>query len=92
MKIIPKKDVEKLGKKGDVCKVSDGFARNFLLPQKMAEVATDGLIKEYEKRKKYNDKHLLEKKSWLPMQTVNEQGLTSWKVEKKFKKFFTNTC
>lgn len=75
MKIILKKDVEKLGKKGDVCKVSDGFARNFLLPQKMAEVATDGLIKEYEKRKIVAKKKTAQKQQELLKKAKNIEGL-----------------
>ncbi len=42
MEIILKDDVAKLGRKGDVVKVADGFARNYLLPRKLAIVATPG--------------------------------------------------
>jgi len=41
MEIILLQDVEKLGKRGDVLKVRDGFGRNFLLPQSLALPATD---------------------------------------------------
>lgn len=41
MKVILLKDDKKLGKKGDVIEASDGYARNFLLPRKIAELATD---------------------------------------------------
>ena len=34
MKVILTEDVKSLGKKGDVCEVSDGYARNFILPRK----------------------------------------------------------
>ncbi len=44
MRIILLKDINKLGKKGEVKNVSDGFAMNFLLPQKMAEKATEEKI------------------------------------------------
>ncbi|MBP7216641.1 MAG: 50S ribosomal protein L9 [Candidatus Omnitrophica bacterium] len=55
MEVILHKDVEKIGKRGQVVKVKDGFARNFLLPQKLAIPATaDNLQKvaqEQEKKK-----------------------------------------
>ncbi|MGL5633882.1 MAG: 50S ribosomal protein L9 [Sarcina sp.] len=41
MKVILLKDDKKLGKKGDIIEASDGYARNFLLPRKIAEIATD---------------------------------------------------
>lgn len=41
MKVILLKDDKKLGKKGDVIEASDGYARNYLLPKKIAEIATD---------------------------------------------------
>src|SRR5207237_9315422 len=42
MEVILKEDVQKLGHRGDVVKVSDGYGRNFLLPRKMAIEATTG--------------------------------------------------
>jgi large subunit ribosomal protein L9 len=44
MEIILLQDVDKLGKKGEVAHVSEGYARNFLLPRKLAEMATAGRI------------------------------------------------
>lgn len=49
MKLILKKDVQSLGESGDIVEVKDGFARNFLLPKDIAEVATDGALKNREK-------------------------------------------
>lgn len=40
MEVILKKDVDKLGYKDEVVKVKEGFARNFLIPQGLADVAT----------------------------------------------------
>ena len=41
MEIILREDVEKLGARGEVVKVAAGYARNFLLPKKLAVPATD---------------------------------------------------
>ncbi|MDI6778331.1 MAG: 50S ribosomal protein L9 [Patescibacteria group bacterium] len=61
MKIILLKDIENLGKEGEVKVVADGFARNFLLPKKMAEIATDAAIQNAEaKKKKTSEKARLE--------------------------------
>ena len=48
MQVILKKDVQNLGEAGDLINVKDGYARNFLLPQKVAEVATEGALKNRE--------------------------------------------
>ena len=42
MEVILKEDVYSLGNRGDVVKVADGYARNFLLPRKLAMQATPG--------------------------------------------------
>ena len=49
MKVLLIKDVYKLGRAGDVKKVADGFGRNFLLPQKLAVLATPGAMTTAEK-------------------------------------------
>ncbi len=47
MKVILKSDVNKLGKSGALIEVSDGYARNFLLPKNLAIEATPGKISEW---------------------------------------------
>ena len=42
MEVILKEDVTKLGSRGDVVRVAEGYGRNFLLPRKLAIEATDG--------------------------------------------------
>ena len=42
MEVILRQHVDKLGRRGDLVKVADGYARNFLLPRKMALLATAG--------------------------------------------------
>ena len=46
MNVILLKDVEKLGLRGEVVNVARGYARNFLLPRNLAELATAGRVKE----------------------------------------------
>lgn len=48
MQIILRKDVQNVGEAGDMLTVKDGYARNFLIPQNFAEVATSGAIKNRE--------------------------------------------
>jgi large subunit ribosomal protein L9 len=51
MKVILTKDVQSLGRTGDIKEVSGGYAKNFLLPGGYAKVATPGLIKKAEEIK-----------------------------------------
>ena len=48
MQVILRKDVQNLGEAGDMVNVKDGYARNFLIPQNYAEVATKGAVKNRE--------------------------------------------
>ena len=59
MKVILKQDVSGTGKAGDIVNVSDGFARNMLIPRGLALEATDGNIKTLEKQKEQQEKKLL---------------------------------
>jgi large subunit ribosomal protein L9 len=51
MQIILLDKVGKLGNLGDVVKVKDGFARNYLIPGKLARRATEAAIKEFEQKR-----------------------------------------
>lgn len=44
MKVILQKDVKGTGKAGDVCEVNDGYARNFLIPRKLALPGTQAAL------------------------------------------------
>jgi large subunit ribosomal protein L9 len=51
MKVILRQDHEKLGEAGSVINVKPGFARNYLIPQGVAMVATDANLKRFESEK-----------------------------------------
>ena len=81
MKVILKSDVSKLGKAGALLEVSDGYARNFLLPKNLAIEATPGKISEWKNeqaRLKAKDEKLhkeaLELQKKLQGKAVNVAG------------------
>ena len=56
MKVILLCDVKDIGKKDSVLNVSDGYARNYLLPRKWAVEATPGAVKEIERKRAAEEK------------------------------------
>lgn len=51
VQLLLNKNVEKLGKRGDVVDVAPGYARNYLVPQGFAVVVTPGILRQVEQRK-----------------------------------------
>lgn len=51
MKVILSQNIKGVGHADDIVNVSDGYARNYLFPRKLAIAATDGNVKQIEKRK-----------------------------------------
>jgi large subunit ribosomal protein L9 len=51
MKVVLREEVKGLGAAGDVKDVADGYARNFLIPRKLATPATEGALKNVEQQK-----------------------------------------
>src|ERR1041385_2747051 len=63
MEVILREHVDNLGRRGEIVKVADGYARNYLLPRKLALVATEGNKKQIEKeRAKFEAKEADERK------------------------------
>jgi large subunit ribosomal protein L9 len=77
MKIILLQDVPNVGRKYDVKNVSDGYARNFLIPQKLAKLATPKAIKAIEVEKKRLEE---EKKIQENILQKNLDGLKDLKI------------
>ena len=63
MKVVLLKDVKNMGKRDDILTVSDGYARNFLFPQKLAAEATPGTLKEIERKRAAQDAREAEMKA-----------------------------
>jgi large subunit ribosomal protein L9 len=57
MDVILRQDIDKLGLRGEVVNVARGYARNFLLPRGLAELATPALVRELEKRDAQRARH-----------------------------------
>ena len=57
MKVVLLADVKGLGKKGELCNASDGYARNFLFPKKLAVEADNGALNELKNREESKAHH-----------------------------------
>jgi len=63
MEVILREHIDNLGRRGEIVKVADGYARNYLLPRKLALLATEGNKKQIEReRAKFDAKEADEKK------------------------------
>ena len=62
MEVILRQTVDNLGERGEIVKVADGYARNFLLPRKLALPATDANKKWVERERKITEARDLEEK------------------------------
>ncbi|HEX7626685.1 MAG TPA: 50S ribosomal protein L9 [Gaiellaceae bacterium] len=82
MEVILKEDVDKIGLRGEVVNVARGYARNFLLPRGLAEVATPALVKELEKRDAQRARH--------EAKTVDEARTIATRLDKLELRFDVN--
>ena len=76
MIVILNRDVKGTGKAGDVVKVSDGYARNMLLPKGYAKEATEGNIRSLEKQKAIAVEKKAEEKARAEAQAEKIAGLS----------------
>jgi large subunit ribosomal protein L9 len=63
MEVILREHVENLGRRGDVVKVAEGYARNFLLPRKLALAVTEANKRQIERERKMAEVRELEEKT-----------------------------
>tara|TARA_Y100000590_G_scaffold253163_1_gene284385 strand:+ start:3498 stop:3956 length:459 start_codon:yes stop_codon:yes gene_type:complete len=76
MKLILKETVDKLGVQGDVIDVKSGYARNYLIPQGLADIASESNLKKVEEEKLRNEEDA--KKYYLEVQdqAVQLEGIS----------------
>jgi large subunit ribosomal protein L9 len=63
MEVILREHVDNLGRRGDVVKVAEGYARNYLLPRKLALAVTDSNKRQIEREKKIAEAREAEEKA-----------------------------
>jgi large subunit ribosomal protein L9 len=63
MEVILREHVENLGRRGDIVKVAEGYARNFLLPRKLALAVTDSNKRQIERERKVAEMRETEEKT-----------------------------
>jgi len=76
MKIILKKDVQGLGYKDDILVVKDGYGRNYLLPQRLAVLATDKAIKAVQEELKQRAHKLAKSKADAEAKAKQFEGVS----------------
>lgn len=62
VQVVLNQDILKLGRTGDLVEVAPGYARNYLIPQKLAVTATPGILKQVERRREKERQRQLELK------------------------------
>ena len=82
MDVVLTQDVDSLGLRGEVVNVARGYARNYLLPRGLAEVASPGLVKELERRDAQRARH--------EAKTVDEAQAIADRLEKLELRFDVN--
>jgi large subunit ribosomal protein L9 len=76
MKVLLKQDVAKIGKKGELLEVKEGYARNFLIPNGLAIEATGGTMKQYDEEKKAAERRKAKEKEESLALAAKLKGLT----------------
>ena len=73
VQVVLNQPINKLGKDGDLVEVAPGYARNYLIPQKLGVIATPGILKQVEQRRdKERQRPLAEKQEAAARKTALE--------------------
>ena len=83
VQLVLTQDVRKLGKNGDLVEVAPGYARNYLLPQKIAANVTPGILKQAEKRREVERLRLLALKEVAQTQKAAIEKVGKFSISKQ---------
>jgi large subunit ribosomal protein L9 len=83
IQLVLNQNVTKLGKLGDLVEVAPGYARNFLIPQKLAVHATPGILKQVERRREQERQRQLELRQQALEQKAALENISSLKIAKQ---------
>jgi large subunit ribosomal protein L9 len=82
MEVILREHVENLGRRGEIVKVADGYARNFLLPRKLALVATEGNKRQIERERAKFEARETEERT-VAQSTADRMGTVEVEIARK---------
>ncbi|NEO10204.1 50S ribosomal protein L9 [Moorena sp. SIO3I8] len=83
VQVVLSKDVQKLGKDGDLVEVAPGYARNYLIPQGIAVRATSGVLKQVERRREQERQRILEIKQQAESMKTALQTISRFTIAKQ---------
>ncbi|MBD2694628.1 50S ribosomal protein L9 [Anabaena catenula] len=83
VQLVLNQDITKLGKSGDLVDVAPGYARNYLIPQKLATHATPGILKQVERRREKERQLQLELRAQAEEQKAAIEKVGSLKIAKQ---------
>ncbi|KAF3884678.1 MULTISPECIES: 50S ribosomal protein L9 [Nostocales] len=83
IQLVLTQDVSKLGRSGDLVEVAPGYARNYLVPRKLATQATPGILKQVERRRELERQKQLELKQQAQEQKATIEKAGSFNIAKQ---------
>ncbi len=83
LQVLLNKSVNKLGKSGELVEVAPGYARNYLIPQGIATMATPGILRQVEQRKQKERERILSIKQEAESQKTALQTIGRFVIRKQ---------
>ncbi len=83
IQLVLNQDIYKLGKFGDLVEVAPGYARNYLLPKKLATFVTPGILKQVERRRELERQRQEELRQKAVEQKAALENVGSFKIAKQ---------